>query len=49
MSKQEDMKLENARKAGLSDSATQAYLDGRVSLSNAKQFAAKANKGKGYK
>lgn len=49
MSKQDEMKVVNAKRAGLSEQATKAYLSGRVSLGNAKQFAEKANKGKGFK
>ena len=42
------MKATNAAKAKLSGNAKDAYLDGKVSLSRAEKFSAKANKGNGY-
>lgn len=49
MSKQLEMKQDNAHKAGLSPKATQAYLQGLVGLKSAENFVSKGNKGKGYR
>ena len=49
MSKQDDMKQANAKQAGLSPKATQAYLQGLAGLKSAENFVSKGNKGKGYR
>ena len=43
------MRLDNAQKAGFTDTEKRVYLTRRVSLGRVKDFVQKGNQGKGFK
>ncbi len=43
------MKIDNAQKAGLTETEKRAYLSRRVSLGKARGFVQKGNQGRGFK
>ena len=43
------MKIDNAQKAGLTETEKRAYLSRRVSLAKARSFVQKGNQGRGFK
>jgi len=46
--KSEEMKIENARKAGLRGVARDVYLAGLSGLNNCKEFVKRGNNGRGF-